>query len=32
MGKSSRDKPGPLLDRARQVYDAINKELSESDE
>jgi uncharacterized protein (DUF2225 family) len=31
MGKSSRDKPGPLLDRARQVYDAINRELSESD-
>ncbi|MDR2178243.1 MAG: DUF2225 domain-containing protein [Treponema sp.] len=32
MGKSSRDKPGPLLDHARQVYDAINKELNESDE
>ncbi|MDR0731776.1 MAG: DUF2225 domain-containing protein [Treponema sp.] len=32
MGKSSRDKPGPLLDHARQVYDAINKELNERDE
>ncbi|MDR3248729.1 MAG: DUF2225 domain-containing protein [Treponema sp.] len=32
MGKSSRDKPGPLLDHARQIYDAINKELNESDE
>jgi uncharacterized protein (DUF2225 family) len=32
MGKSSKDKPGPLLDHARQVYDAINKELNESDE
>ncbi|MDR3173574.1 MAG: DUF2225 domain-containing protein [Treponema sp.] len=32
MGKSSRDKPGPLLDRARQIYDTINKELNESDE
>jgi uncharacterized protein (DUF2225 family) len=32
MGKSSRDKPGPLLDHARQIYDAINKELNESGE
>jgi uncharacterized protein (DUF2225 family) len=31
MGKSSRDKPGPLLDRARQIYDTINKELTEAD-
>jgi uncharacterized protein (DUF2225 family) len=31
MGKSSKDKPGPLLERARQIYDAINKELNESD-
>jgi uncharacterized protein (DUF2225 family) len=31
MGKSSREKPGPLLDRARHIYDAINKELAESD-
>jgi uncharacterized protein (DUF2225 family) len=32
MGKSSRDKPGPLLDRARHIYDVINKELNETDE
>jgi uncharacterized protein (DUF2225 family) len=32
MGKSSKDKPGPLLERARQVYNAINKELNEHDE
>jgi uncharacterized protein (DUF2225 family) len=32
MGKSSKDKPGPLLDRARQVYNAINRELNENDE
>ncbi|MDR1445066.1 MAG: DUF2225 domain-containing protein [Treponema sp.] len=32
MGKTSKNKPGPLLDRARQVHDAINKELNESDE
>jgi uncharacterized protein (DUF2225 family) len=32
MGKSSKDKPGPLLDHARQVYNAINKELNEHDE
>jgi uncharacterized protein (DUF2225 family) len=31
MGKSSREKPGPLLDRARQVYELINRELNESD-
>jgi uncharacterized protein (DUF2225 family) len=31
MGKSSKDKPGPLLEHAREIYDAINKELSESD-
>ena len=31
MGKSSREKPGPLLDHARQIYDTINKELNESD-
>jgi uncharacterized protein (DUF2225 family) len=31
MGKSSREKPGPLLERARHIYDAINKELAESD-
>jgi uncharacterized protein (DUF2225 family) len=32
MGRSSKDKPGPLLDHARKVYDTINKELNESDE
>ena len=31
MGKSSKDKPGAFLDLARTVYDAINKELEESD-
>jgi uncharacterized protein (DUF2225 family) len=32
MGKSSKDKPGPLLDHAREIYETINKELNESDE
>jgi uncharacterized protein (DUF2225 family) len=31
MGKSSKDKPGPLLEHAREIYDAINKELNEAD-
>jgi uncharacterized protein (DUF2225 family) len=31
MGKSSKDKPGPLLEHAREIYDAINKELTEAD-
>ncbi|MDR1588521.1 MAG: DUF2225 domain-containing protein [Treponema sp.] len=31
MGKSSKDKPGPLLEHAREIYDAINKELKEID-
>jgi uncharacterized protein (DUF2225 family) len=31
MGKSSKDKPGPLLDHARELYDTINKELNEFD-
>jgi uncharacterized protein (DUF2225 family) len=31
MGKSSKDKPGPLLEHAREIYDAINKELNETD-
>lgn len=31
MGKSSRDKPGPLLEHARELYDTINKELNEFD-
>jgi uncharacterized protein (DUF2225 family) len=32
LGRSSRDKPGPLLEHARNLYDAINRELNESDE
>ncbi|MDR1107003.1 MAG: DUF2225 domain-containing protein [Treponema sp.] len=32
MGRSSKDKPGPLLDHAREIYDAINKELNETDD
>jgi uncharacterized protein (DUF2225 family) len=31
MGRSSKDKPGPLLERARELYDVINKELNEFD-
>jgi uncharacterized protein (DUF2225 family) len=31
MGKSSKDKPGAFLTHARDVYDAINKELGEMD-
>jgi uncharacterized protein (DUF2225 family) len=31
LGKSSKDKPGPLLEHAREIYDAINKELNETD-
>ena len=31
MGKSSKDKPGAFLDLARTIYDAINKELEETD-
>jgi uncharacterized protein (DUF2225 family) len=29
MGKSSKGKPGPFMDNARKIYDAINKELNE---
>ncbi|MDR2398504.1 MAG: DUF2225 domain-containing protein [Spirochaetaceae bacterium] len=32
LGKSSKAKPGPLLEHARNVYDAISKELNEIDE
>jgi uncharacterized protein (DUF2225 family) len=32
MGRSSKDKPGPLLEHAREIYEAINKELSEGDQ
>jgi uncharacterized protein (DUF2225 family) len=32
IGKSSKSKPGPLLEHARDLYDNINKELNEADE
>ncbi|MDR2471418.1 MAG: DUF2225 domain-containing protein [Treponema sp.] len=32
LGKSSKNKPGPLLEHARNLYDNINKELDETDE
>jgi uncharacterized protein (DUF2225 family) len=32
LGKSSKSKPGPLLEHARNLYDNINKELNESDD
>jgi uncharacterized protein (DUF2225 family) len=32
IGKSSKSKPGPLLEHARDLYDRISKELNESDE
>jgi uncharacterized protein (DUF2225 family) len=32
LGKSSKNRPGPLLEHARSLYDNINKELNESDE
>ena len=28
LGKSSKEKPGPLLELAKNLYDKINKELS----
>ena len=31
MGKHSKDKPGAFLEHARDIYDAINKELGEMD-
>lgn len=31
MGRSSKGKPGPLLEHAREIYDAISKELNEDD-
>jgi uncharacterized protein (DUF2225 family) len=31
MGKSSKEKPGTFLERARAIYDAINKDLTETD-
>jgi uncharacterized protein (DUF2225 family) len=32
LGKSSKSKPGPLLEHARNLYDNLNKELNETDE
>jgi uncharacterized protein (DUF2225 family) len=32
IGKSSKSKPGPLLEHARNLYDKLNKELNETDE
>ncbi|MDR1948601.1 MAG: DUF2225 domain-containing protein [Spirochaetaceae bacterium] len=32
LGKSSKSKPGPLLENARNLYDSINVELNETDE
>jgi uncharacterized protein (DUF2225 family) len=31
IGKSSKNKPGPLLEHARELYERIGKELNESD-
>lgn len=32
LGKSSKSKPGPLLEHARSLYENINKELNETDD
>jgi uncharacterized protein (DUF2225 family) len=32
LGKSSKNKPGPLLELAKSLYDKINKELNETDD
>ncbi|MDR1211150.1 MAG: DUF2225 domain-containing protein [Spirochaetaceae bacterium] len=32
LGKSTKNKPGPLLEHARRLYDDINVELNETDE
>jgi uncharacterized protein (DUF2225 family) len=32
VGKSSKNKPGPLLEHARDLYDRLNKELNEPDD
>jgi hypothetical protein len=32
LGKSSKAKPGPLLEKARNLYEAINEELHETDD
>ncbi|MBQ5470770.1 MAG: DUF2225 domain-containing protein [Treponema sp.] len=31
LGKSSKDKPGPLLEKARDLYDKLSKELNDDD-
>lgn len=31
LGKSSKNKPGPLLEHARNLYDCLSKEVNESD-
>ena len=30
IGKSSKEKPGPLLNHARDLYDKLNKELHDA--
>jgi len=32
LGRSSKSKPGPLLEKARDLYDTINRELNETDD
>lgn len=32
LGKSSKAKPGPLLEKARDLYDTLNQELNETDD
>lgn len=32
LGRSSKSKPGPLLEKARNLYDELNKELNETDD
>ena len=32
LGKSSKSKPGPLLEAARDLYDALKIELKETDD
>ena len=31
LGKSSKNKPGPLLEHARNLYDELTKELKDDD-
>ena len=32
LGKSSKSKPGPILEHARNLYDALKVELNETDD